>query len=339
MTNTTATTATEDMRPADSIWSADGWKYRDLYPRHLGRRSGPDRATLKLPHMYTPDFVRLVESETNWLPAPNQMWPAVVPELREPIGLRKMDCPLCNLTLIEYFLWRGQHTQLDIALSQPCRCVMWRGYYPSWSQIPKRYQGVTWASVAPYSGKDMRLSVERQKKIIDFIRAHPEDSYLLYGTYGTGKTHMSVALHQFHLDMWVRESWARSPIYCPIMRANLTKLLDEHHAWKTRGENDSTPRPSIDLPRINGIIKQGDKPVLILDEIDKLGGQPTPFRIETVLCLVDAVYQADGIVIATSNHDEDYFLKTWGEEIGGPVIRRITSGDRAHKIRFEDRKA
>ena len=84
--------------------------------------------------------------------------------------------------------------------------------------------------------------------------------------------------------------------------------------------------------------------MLILDEIDKLGGQPTPFKIETVLLLVDKVYQENGVVIATSNHDEDWFVKTWGEEIvadrssgGSPARRRHIRSTSWIRRRGEDR--
>lgn len=253
------------------------------------------------------------------------------------VGLGKVKCPVCGGSVMAYMPAQGSVTGVKVLWPSPCPCRLYRAYYRAWfDAIDKRYLNVTWQNVAPYSGPDMRLSIERQKKIIDFIKGHPDDSYLLYGTYGTGKTYMSVALHQYHLARWAQESWWTDKVYCPVMRANVTMLLDQHNAWKWRKEGDDTPRPSVDVPRISSIIKQGDKPVLILDELDKLGGQPTPARLETLLSLIEAVYQADGVVIATSNHDEDYFIRTWGEELGGSIIRRITSGVKAHKIEFRD---
>jgi hypothetical protein len=253
------------------------------------------------------------------------------------VGLGRIACPVCGGTLWAYKVAKGSVTGVKVLWPSACPCRFYRAYYRNWfDAIDRRYLNVTWQSLAPYSGPDMRLSVERQEKIISFVQAHPDDSYLLYGTYGTGKTHLSVALHQYHLAKWAQDSWMTDKVYCPVMRANVTTLLDQHHARKMQKGNDDAPRPSIDLARIASVIRQGDKPVLIMDELDKLGGQPTPFKLETVLALVDAVYQAGGVIIATSNQDEDYFLRTWGEELGGPLIRRITSGAKAHKIEFRD---
>jgi hypothetical protein len=123
------------------------------------------------------------------------------------------------------------------------------------------------------------------------------------------------------------------------MRAGVGELLDQHHAWKMRGEKDNVERPMIDVPRIRDIASQGDRPVLILDELDKLGGKPSEFKLETLFSLVDKTYAANGVVIATSNRDEKWFIDTWGEALGGPVLRRITNEGSAKKIRFEDQPA
>lgn len=260
---------------------------------------------------------------------------------KDRVGLGEIECPACRGTQTVYKLAAGRVTGVKVLWPAHCLCKLYRAYYSAWdAAIEKRFRTVTFAGLAPYSGSDMRLSVERQGQILRFVRSHPDDSYLLCGTYGTGKSHLAVGLYQYHLQKWASESWSVreswDKVYCPVMRATTTRLLKEHLDWSRRQPNDDTPRPSIDVPLIKMVVKQGDKPILILDEIDKLGGNPTTTRLEGLLELVDAVWQAEGTVIATSNRDEDFFLQVWGEEIGGPIIRRITGGDRAHKIRFEE---
>lgn len=297
-------------------------------------RSGLTEEVLTLLRQETEDSFRLVPGEQ---PPEIEQRIAELTKAQVAVGLGKTICPVCRGTRRTYKVAKGSVTGVKVLWPTPCPCACYKSYYPAWfSAIDRRYLNVRWDSLAPYSGPDMRLSVERQRKIISFVQSHPNDSYLLYGTYGTGKTHLSVALHQFHLSKWAQDAWASDKVYCPVMRANVTTLLDQHHASKMQKGNDDTLRPSIDVPRIRSVAKQGDRPVLILDELDKLGGQPTPFKLETLLALVEAVSAALGVVIATSNHDEEYFIRTWGEEIGGPLIRRITSGATAHKIEFRD---
>ena len=300
----------------------------------------------------TPEVLALLQQETK---TPAFALGDYPPELRDrltrlaqtanKVGTDTIECPACNGRQMVCKVASGIVTGVEVLWPVDCPCKKYRAYFKAWrGAIPEHYRSVTWSSLAPTAdSKLVRLSVERQQKIIDFIKAHPGDSYLLYGTYRSGKTHISVALHQYHLQKWVTESWgvreSWDKVYRPVMRANMTELLDQHHALKTQREGDRTPRPSIDLARINDIAAQGDKPVLILDEIDKLGGQPTPFKIETILALVDKVHQHDGVVIATSNRTPEWFVETWGEEIGGPTIDRICGrGDKAHKIRFEERR-
>lgn len=310
----------EDLQIAPDIF--DGSPRAGLTKEVLALLAKENEESFRLLGEHTPETAKLL---------------ADLASVKVEVGLGRIACPVCGGTRWAYKVAEGSVTGVKVLWPSPCPCRFYRAYYGAWfDAIGKRYINVTWQNLAPYSGPDMRLSVERQKKIISFVQAHPDDSYLLYGTYGTGKTHLSVALHQYHLAKWAQESWCSDKVYCPVMRVNVTMLLDQHHRWKWRKEDDDTPRPSVDVPRIASVVKQGDRPVLLLDELDKLGGQPTPFKLETLLSLVEAVDQADGVVIATSNHDEDYFLGAWGEELGGPTIRRITSGARAHKIEFRD---
>jgi len=258
------------------------------------------------------------------------------------IGLMQQPCPYCKGIEIAHRLRRctyiGQNTGIEVDGHRTCRCELYKRYWTNWEQaIDARYRDVRFATLAPSDDPEIRASLATQARIIDFVKAHPDDSHLLYGDSRCGKSHISAALHDYHLRRWAMASYRDSNrSRSPVLRANVTRLLAQHHAWTTSraDENANTPRPDIDIARIRAVIEQGDKPVLILDELDKLGGQPTPFRIETLLSLIDAVNNERGAVIATSNHAPEWFPATWGKELGEPIVLRIMGGAAAHKVRF-----
>ncbi|MBB6144737.1 hypothetical protein HNQ77_002693 [Silvibacterium bohemicum] len=323
-----------------NIWSERGheWKMDTARPHRLIRTT--DGMTIHPDHdfLYTPEFIAFVESETEW--TTGEDWIKPPSEHREGIGMGTIECPNCKGNKYRWFRQEGKNTRLVGVASVRCICWLNRNYWLNWNKaIDGRFRHVRFATLAPLEANHVRLSVGRQQKIIDWIKANPESSYLLYGTYGSGKTHISVALHDYHLRKWLPMSMYGNRVYCPVMRAGVGELLDQHHAWKMRGENHNVPRPSIDVALIRDIVAQGDRPVLILDELDKLGGKPSEFKLETLFSLVDKTYAANGIVIATSNRDVKWFIDTWGEALGGPVLRRITNEGSAKKIRFEDQPA
>jgi ATPase family associated with various cellular activities (AAA) len=289
---------------------------------------------------YSESFLARVEGDTDWNLKPGQEWPSVAPEDRKLIGTEQKDCIVCGGRRERPSIWVGKDTGIELYDVRSCPCVFWRRYHGNWSKsVPKRYRDVLWSTLAPCEAPNVRLSIERQKEIIQFIQTNPDDSYLLFGESGAGKTHISIALHEYHLRKWALNPapGPGSGIYCPVMRANVATLLAEHHRVSLSKPGDGTPRASIDVARIKAIIEQGDRPVLILDELDKLGGKATDFRMESVFTLVDLVYQEKGVVIATSNHHAEWFIQTWGKENGESVIRRLGGEEQAHSIRFEDR--
>jgi hypothetical protein len=54
------------------------------------------------------------------------------------------------------------------------------------------------------------------------------------------------------------------------------------------------------------------------------------------LCqIVDAVYEAQGQVVATSNKNVESLAAKWGNDEAGTVLRRIGAGSNAHTVLFE----
>jgi predicted ATPase len=85
---------------------------------------------------------------------------------------------------------------------------------------------------------------------------------------------------------------------------------------------------------IHSAIKQGYRPCLFLDEIDKIS--PSEFKMNRLMQLVDAVYEAEGQLVATSNKTLTELISKWGENEAGTVLRRIGAGDGAKAIHFID---
>ena len=69
-----------------------------------------------------------------------------------------------------------------------------------------------------------------------------------------------------------------------------------------------------------------------MDELDKVA--LTEFKANRLVGLINAIYEAEGQVVATSNKDHAYLNKVWGADEAGTILRRISSGDDAHAVLF-----
>jgi hypothetical protein len=58
-----------------------------------------------------------------------------------------------------------------------------------------------------------------------------------------------------------------------------------------------------------------------LEELDKF--RPTVNRLRNLYCLIDAVYEADGIIVSTANETLDGLKELLGE----PVFRRLSGSN------------
>jgi DNA replication protein DnaC len=73
-------------------------------------------------------------------------------------------------------------------------------------------------------------------------------------------------------------------------------------------------------------------PRLYLDEIDKF--VLTDFKVKKLMQLVDAIYAAEGQVVATSNSSLQELARAWGMKEAVTVIRRIGIGEKSHTVVF-----
>jgi DNA replication protein DnaC len=75
------------------------------------------------------------------------------------------------------------------------------------------------------------------------------------------------------------------------------------------------------------------RPVLFLDEIDKVRG--SDYKMEKLRAIVDAVYEAQGQIVATSNTDPESIAAKWGGEWADIILRRIAAPPEGMVLQFQ----
>jgi len=293
---------------------------------------------------YTEDQLWLLRQETGFTALPNEEQPdeyqldrgllKQVSDRRIAEGLDK--CPFCLDAKERKHLAVGTTTGLRVITLVPCPCTFPRLYWHYWSQqVPPVFHDVLWRELQPSTVP--RLPLDRQAKIIKFLRDHPDDSFLMTGDGDCGKTHLATALQQRRMVKWAAAA-CNSPlaaVTCPIFRVNTTRLLDDILAWQFRDKEaqdpDVTP-PALTARKIELAAKTGYRPLILLDEIDKF--KPTETKLNTLLSLVDTAWTNKCQLIATSNHPVEWFTAHWGKEMAEPTIGRFGSRQGCHTIEF-----
>ena len=196
----------------------------------------------------------------------------------------------------------------------------------------KRFRDVRLSTLSP--SPESWLPVARQQEIIDLLRKSPSDSYLFQGDAGTGKSHYLTALHRQAVATSVQRRWAAGIHERSVWRATTAELLDEHEAWARRGEDDDVKPPSITVGRIRVASAAGLRPCLFLDEIDKIAA--TDHKTRTLFGLLEAVYEAEGQVVATSNASFDELVAAWSKfgDRAVAALRRVGADTGAHTVTF-----
>jgi DNA replication protein DnaC len=147
---------------------------------------------------------------------------------------------------------------------------------------------------------------------------HPDDSFLLCGRNGTGKTHISWALYRHAVVS------GRKAIGCL-----LADLLDAYKkfelletAEKMRAMRDFTPsRPPI-LPE--DLMTDDRRFTVFLDEFEK--ARPTEFASESLFRLLNAARDFNHQLIITSNLDWEGMRDRWSkidDVYGNSIMTRL----------------
>jgi hypothetical protein len=314
--------------PADDFWS---------WPPFLTHHCIYELRDSRLHHCYdyyTPEFCSAIASEQNF-----QREIPILPLSPETVQLvmNGETCPQCGSTKGGEV--RTPHRGLDtgIQLTMPVRCscgivVRFRDQWNKQMRAHRRFTDVRLSAIAPYPR--LALDLETQARIITAIKASRSDSYFLVGPPNTGKSHLMTALFRHALGKWATQSWVENAHRLTVWRISAAQLLDEHVAWATRSPGEGKVPPTVQISAIHAAAEDGFRPCLFLDEIDKI--VPTEFKLNKLIEVIDAVYTAEGQIVATSNKGLAALIAKWGFDEAGTAIRRIGGGPGAHTINFQN---
>jgi hypothetical protein len=245
-------------------------------------------------HRFTEEFLAEWEREDEWT------------YVEEPKSLtleehRNLEgggvCPRCFVTGLYSLLVRGTVTGIIAQVRKKCLCQITKRVnirFRNPENVPVRFQGAILRDLKPIPYPDSLLPVARQAEIIALLQANPAQSWLLCGDAGTGKTHFATALYHRALTVAAAADFFGGPSASgAVMRSNTKVLLDAHSTWAGRKANDhSIHPPEFGVNRIKQIAKEGGRPCLFLDELEKVS--MTPPKMMTLYELLLAVSEVRG---------------------------------------------
>ncbi len=274
------------------------------------------------PNITMPAEYAKYQQETEWVPLEEE--PKLDGEdLRKAIGLRQEPCPLCAEGVCYYWLdHKGTTTGVVWPLRHPCECLALKWFWKRWIVVPAHDRAVAnLATLAPTSRVAHRVSIDRQAKIIEWIKAKPSASCVFSGPAGSSKTTWAIAMYRemlwqdanfyrFNQDLHLRDE--------AVWHLSAAELFRQHHLSATSRD---APEPDVTLRRILKLASKPwadrRKPRLFLEEIDKVS--LTDFKRNVLFELVDAIYGAEGQIVITSNMSREEFSTS----MGAPVARRL----------------
>lgn len=184
-----------------------------------------------------------------------------------------------------------------------CRCRRVAGYRKALSRVPPIFRSPKIAT--------LRARPEchpSQVKLIAHVRANPDDSYLLTGRNGSGKTHVGWALYRRAVVS------GRGVVACTVR-----DLLAEFRRFEVGTSPEILPPITAEQLR-----RSPGKWLLFLDEFEK--ARPSEFASEMLFNVLDAARSFNHQIVITSNLNWEDLKKHWGrqDEIwGNSIIERL----------------
>jgi hypothetical protein len=193
--------------------------------------------------------------------------------------------------------------------------------------VPHRFRNAFFRNLA--SDPQNKMTKTMQDEIITELRAHPDDSMLIYGPAGTGKTHFSLALLEKAVAAWAKQNFYKLPgasAERSIFRVSTKTWVDEMFAYKYADFKEEDGRPPIPKLNVNVIRALAKNPnvhiFVIFDEIDKFGG--TDARLIELFEIVNLLSEVGAQIIATSNQSPEQIKRRWkNSEHTDPILRRF----------------
>lgn len=178
-------------------------------------------------------------------------------------------------------------------------------------KIPPRYAGVT------LEGLSARTDLHPgQAATVEFMKAHPSESYVFCGKYDTGKTHLFWALYQH----------AAQDLNRRIAACSMLQLINQYREAFKPAEGDREP-PYVEV-RPNDLMQSHTPYSLFFDDIDK--PKLTEYVAEQVHALFDAAYINKHQIVVTTNLSPDRLAEHFDradDRYGGAIVRRVVHSD------------
>lgn len=133
-------------------------------------------------------------------------------EDRQAIGSREKVCPFCQDCGFTYIPCRGTTSGIYFYYQVECRCAMYRSFFNVWNNdkiVPPRYKKFNLQTIKPYQPLAQRgySIIQQQQHDLEDLQRNPHRSIFFTGPTGTGKTTMSMALFNFHLQQSCERQW------------------------------------------------------------------------------------------------------------------------------------
>lgn len=176
------------------------------------------------------------------------------------------------------------------------------------SKVPPRYRGVTLAGLA--ARNDLHTG---QAAAVEYMKAHPDESYVFCGKPGAGKTHLFWALYEH-----AAQNLDRRLVACSMLQ-----LINQYRETFRPRADPMEPPPVPDVYP-NDLMVVNARYSLFFDDIDK--PKISEYVAEQIHALFDAAYNNNHQIVVTTNlkpEDLDAHFTRADERYGGAIVRRI----------------
>jgi hypothetical protein len=267
---------------------------------------------------YTPEFLAAFDAETKWVATAER--PEVPVDERAKFADPKHTCSLCGGSQRNEYIARGVASGIEVLTQRPCLCQMNRMFWNNWRKVPLRYRDVKLDTAAP--SELVRMPLKKQAALIQLIKSNLERSMILQGSAKTGKTHLLMAMYRRACVERVGECFRKQQFgIFGVWRLNTSVWLEDIVNWNSPDRDEDAEPPELSTKRIESVVKAGLVPRVFLEEIDKF--KPSEYKLIRLFEIVNAIYEAGGQVVATSNTPVAELAAAWGGRYGETTLRRI----------------
>jgi hypothetical protein len=237
-------------------------------------------------------------------------------------------------------LYKGEVTGKTVRFERDCICNWLLLFYYYWSgkrgMAPKGFRWVRPFGVKP--SPRSRLPLRRQDEVLKTLTDHLLDSFLIVGPYKTGKTVFILMLFHEALYAWANQCFKEGLSTEAVWLVTASDLADQYLLYETGRERQHQvafdpettvvpPEPVVTPRKIKAAAAAGLTPRVFIEEIDKIN--MTDARRRWLFSIINAVYENNGTLVATSNMPVEALLQHFGEYHAGAFIRRFTDNDGA----------